>query len=203
MRVRVLFLDSDAGVLIVFFCFEKVRVNERPSVTMIIVIVHMKQGCSDQGENHRDHRNVCAEPVHIRRDSPPRLRAKSMGKALCSRNLAGYWLVIWLLRFVPCPEVPKTKAPPPYVPAYTKAGVSGLTAIAYTEVGGRPVLKADQLPAELVLLNTPPKPAAYSVVGVNGSIAIAYTGGFVRPVSAGAQFPAPLVLLNTPPKAPA
>src|SRR6266542_4755570 len=66
--------------------------------------------------------------------------------------------------------------PPPLVPAYTVADVTGSMARALTYRFVRPVLTATQLPPPLMLLNTPVQEVpAYTVAGVTGSMARALT----------------------------
>jgi len=70
------------------------------------------------------------------------------------------------------PPLTLLNTPPPFVPAYTVAGVVG--SITRAEALGfvRPVLTAAQLAPPLTLLNTPPPfVPAYTVAGVAGSIA--------------------------------
>jgi len=48
-----------------FVRVQKVRVNERYLIPMIIMIMGVKQWRGNQRDEHRDHTEACTKPLHI------------------------------------------------------------------------------------------------------------------------------------------
>jgi hypothetical protein len=64
-RVRRRRFEFIVSVMIRFFGFEQMSVDERCSVAVVIPIMEMKKRASDQSEKHRADSQINAKPLHV------------------------------------------------------------------------------------------------------------------------------------------